>query len=121
MIRYDRYVIYFISFNPTTMKNTTYEVQTSFPENKGTGINEWESKEFPTYTEAEKYAAGMENTQVMEKTQDGSYIDTAIDEETVRNLKICESCGKVYDYRDEDKEVKEGGTYICPTCWAQPE
>jgi len=32
-------------------------------------------------------------------------------------LKVCESCSVEYDMRDEDKEVKEGGNYICPMCW----
>lgn len=34
---------------------------------------------------------------------------------------ICESCLDIYDYVDEPAEVKEGGTHICPECWAKPE
>jgi len=33
----------------------------------------------------------------------------------------CEACGQIYDYIDEPREVKEGGTYICPDCWAKEE
>jgi hypothetical protein len=33
----------------------------------------------------------------------------------------CESCGKLYDYEDEPSEVMEGGTHICPECWAKEE
>ena len=33
----------------------------------------------------------------------------------------CEWCGQIYDYIDEPKEVKEGGTHICPDCWAKEE
>jgi len=41
--------------------------------------------------------------------------------EEMENLKICECCGKEYNYRDEPAEVKEGGIYICPECWAEEE
>ena len=34
------------------------------------------------------------------------------------NLVKCESCGKEYEYYTEPAEVKEGGTHICPECWA---
>jgi hypothetical protein len=34
---------------------------------------------------------------------------------------ICESCLALYDYEDEPKEVKEGGTHICQECWNKPE
>lgn len=30
----------------------------------------------------------------------------------------CESCNTIYLYADEPAEVKEGGTHICPDCWA---
>jgi len=33
----------------------------------------------------------------------------------------CEACGNMYEYIDEPQEVKEGGTYICPDCWAKEE
>lgn len=40
-----------------------------------------------------------------------------ITEEDLENEVTCECCDKSYDYRDEPKEVKEGGTHICPDCW----
>ena len=46
--------------------------------------------------------------------------DAFVDNLTASTV-VCACCGKEYDPRTETKEVKQGGTRICPACWAEEE
>ncbi len=36
-------------------------------------------------------------------------------------MKKCECCAELFDINTEPPEVKEGGVYMCPDCWNEPE
>ena len=54
--------------------------------------------------------------------------DGTRDQEEARELlgaseyeSVCQCCEKLYDRREEPKEVKESGEFICPECWEEQE